>query len=274
MALDEPGFGPLQLLVVGFETTERLHGQIAAEIAELRGRGLIRVVDARMLSRDDAGELHELDLNPLLSDPRWRPVAHLFGLNGAATNGGDGGLTEEAFAATVGFTLEDLRRLTETIGRGEHAAVVLVEHLWAGRLRQKIREAGGQLVAQGMLTAEVMMLVGAELQATADAEAAIDLAEAARGAALLDALHTLTGGTPDPELAARERASAACAVVRTLVDAGLLRERDSGEAVDALARAGIVEQALLEGAVSETQDLLDKIDEAGGDEDAGEPPER
>ena len=101
--------------------------------------------------------------------------------------------------------------------------------------------------------------------------AAIDLAEAARGAALLDALHTLTAGTPDPELAARERASAACAVVRTLVDAGLLRDRDSGEAVDALARAGIVEQALLEGAVAETEDLLDKIDEAHDDERPPEP---
>jgi hypothetical protein len=271
MASDAPGFGPLQLLVVGFETTERLHGQIAAEIAELRGRGLIRVVDARMLSRDEGGELHELDLNPLLGDPRWRPAAHLFGLNGAATNGGDGGFTEDAFAATVGFTLEDLNRLTETIGTGEHAAVVLVEHLWAGRLRERIRDAGGQLVAQGMLTPEVMMLVGAELQATADAEAAIDLAEAARGAALLDALHTLTAGTPDPDVAARERASAACAVVRTLVDAGLLRDRDSGEAVDALARAGIVEQALLEGAVAETEDLLGKLDEAQDDEG---PPER
>jgi hypothetical protein len=95
MASDEPGFGPLQLLVVGFETTERLHGQIAREIAELRGRGLIRVVDARMLSRDTAGELSEIDLNPLLGDPRWRPVAHLFGLNGAAANGGDAGMLAE-----------------------------------------------------------------------------------------------------------------------------------------------------------------------------------
>src|SRR5829696_1755094 len=155
MPSDAPGFGPLQLLVVGFETTERLHGQIAREIAELRGRGLIRVVDARMLTRDAAGELSEVDLNPVLGDPRWRPVAHLFGLNGAATNGGHGGMDPEAFAATVGFTLEDLRRLTDEIGPGEHAAVVLIEHLWAGRLREKIRAAGGQLVAQGMLTPEV-----------------------------------------------------------------------------------------------------------------------
>ena len=130
------------------------------------------------------------------------------------------------------------------------------------------RPAGGRLIAQGMLTHEVLMLVGAELQATADAEAAIDLAEAARGAALLDALHTLTAGMPDPDLAARERASAACAVVRTLVDAGVIAPREAGEAVEALARAGIVEQALLDGAVAETQDLMDKLGEGE------EPPER
>jgi uncharacterized membrane protein len=169
MASDEPGFGPLQLLVVGFETTELLQGQIAREIAELRGRGLVRVVDARMFTRSEDGELGEVDLNPLLGDPRWRPAAHLFGLNGAATNGGSGGLDAAAFAATAGFTLEDLRRLTDEIHHGEHAAVVLVEHLWAGRLREKIRAAGGRLIAQGMLTQEVLMLVGAELQATADA---------------------------------------------------------------------------------------------------------
>src|ERR671911_2501149 len=102
MASEEPGFAPLQLLIVGFETTERLQGQIAAEFAELRGRGLIRVVDARMLSRDADGELSEVDLNPLLGDPRWRPAAHLFGLNGAARVGGDGGMDEAAFATTVG----------------------------------------------------------------------------------------------------------------------------------------------------------------------------
>ena len=279
MASEEPGFAPLQLLVVGFETTERLQGQIAREIAELRGRGLIRVVDARMITRGADGELSEVDLNPLLGDPRWRPAAHLFGLNGAATaNGGGNGhavMDEAAFAATAGFTLEDLRRLTDEIGPGEHAAVVLVEHAWAGTLRRRIREAGGRLIAQGMLTQEVVMLVGAELQATADAEAAIDLAEAARGAALLDALHTLTAGTPDPELAARERASAACAVVRALVDHGIIPEREAGDAVAVLGRAGIVEQALLEGAVAETQDLIDKIDgEPEGDGEGEEPPER
>src|SRR4051812_3497539 len=142
MAPAEPEFGPLQLLVVRFETTERLHGEIARELHELRGRGLIRVLDARFLSRSADGELTEMDLNPLLGEPAvgaGRPAAHLFGLNGGAPRaaGGDGdradGLAPEVFGATVGFTLEDLRRLTDEIGPGEYAAVVLVEHRWAGR---------------------------------------------------------------------------------------------------------------------------------------------
>jgi hypothetical protein len=33
------------------------------------------------------------------------------------------------------FTVEDLRRLTDEIGPGEHAAVVLVEHRWAHAAR-------------------------------------------------------------------------------------------------------------------------------------------
>lgn len=252
----DPAFGPLQLVVVGFHSTEGFRGEIAREIAELRGRGLIRVLDARLLTRDAEGELSEIDLNPVIGEAvgRGRPAAHLFGLNGAA-HVVEGEFDAGAFTATAGFALEDLRRLTDEIEPGDHAAVVLLEHRWAGRLREKVRGAGGLLLAQGMLTPEVMMIVGAELQATADAEAAIELAEAARGAALLDTLATLQD-------AEHERANAAGAVVRTLIDAGVLTDEEAGAAVDALARAGIVEQALLQGAVAEVEELL-----GGGDDD-------
>jgi hypothetical protein len=257
MPPDEPGHGPLQLLVVAFETTERFDGQIAREIRYLRGRGLIRVLDARLLSRSEDGELTETDLNQIIGEPvgsEWRPAAHLFGLNGAG-NGDGGALTPERYARTAGFEIEDLRRLTDEIGSGEHAAVVLVEHLWASHLRELVRERGGLLVAQGMLTPEVMAIVGAELQAKADAEAAIELAEAARGAALLDALRTLTAREPP------SRAAAAAAVVAALVDAGYVQQAEAAAAIDALAERGIVERALLHGAAAEAEELLAKLED-------------
>ena len=262
MPPDEPRHGPLQLLVVGFETTERFDGQIARELRDLRGRGMIRVVDARLLSRADDGELTETDLNEIIGEPvgsEWRPAAHLFGLNGAGDiNGTGGALTPETYARTAGFEIEDLRRLTDEIPRGTHAAVVLVEHLWAARLRELVRERGGLLVAQGLLTPEVMAIVGAELQAKADAEAAIELAEAARGAALLDALATLT--QPERE-GPQPRASAAAAVVGALVDAGYVREVEAAGAIDALAERGIIERALLLGAAAEAEELLAKLED-------------
>ena len=265
MEPDELSFGPLQLLVVGFPDLDHFTGRIAREMAALRGRGMIRVLDARMLSRHPDGTMTETDLNPVIGEEAgspYRPVAHLFGLNGHAEVNGDGdgnGMTPETFARTAGFAIEDLRRMTDEIPTDAHAAVVLIEHLWAGALRSGIRAANGLLIAQGMLTPEVMMIVGAELQAKADAETAIELAEAARGAALLEAIRTLHGDSladaPQP------RTAAAAAVVRALVDEGLLGEHEAAEAIDALANRGIVERAILHGAAAEAEDLLARLED-------------
>jgi len=253
MSRDELSVGPLQLLLVGFETTERFRGDIAREIGALRGRGLIRVLDARFYHRAPEGKLTEIDLNPLLADPAAdsNPLAHLMGTNGGGSNGGMA--PQEAFSRTAGFALEDLRRLTAEIGPGEHAAVLLIEHLWAAHLRETVREAGGRLLGQGFLTPEVVMLVGAELQARADAQAALELAEAARGSALLDALATIAARESG---SLEDRLRAASEVVRVLVLDGFIAGSEAGAAVDALATAGLLEAAFVEAAIAEAEDAL------------------
>jgi hypothetical protein len=256
MDATEPSVGPLQLLLVGFETTERFRGHIAREILELRGRGIIRVLDARLLHRAPDGELTDVDLNPILAeppDPTANPVARLLGTNGA---GGNGGLPpDEAFGRTVGFALEDVRRLTDEIGPGDYAAVVLVEHVWASRLRTTVRDAGGALLAQGFLTPEVVMMVGAELKARHDAEAAIEIAEAARGAALVEALEAVTTGA---DSSAEERTRAAARVVKVLVQQGFVHEGEAGEAVEALVTSGLLESAIVQAAIAEAEDMVDE----------------
>jgi hypothetical protein len=247
------GVGPLQLLLVGFETTARFRGDIAREIADLRGRGMLRVLDARFFRRED-GRLTEIDLNPLLADPpppRGGALAHLIGANGS---GGNGVPPLPGLAGSAGFALEDLRRLADEIGPGDHAAVVLVEHVWAGRLREAVLAAGGRLLGQGFLTPEVVMLVGAEIQARADAEAAIELAEAARGAALLEALQafdTVADST------AEQRTRAAAKVVGVLVDSGFVAGGEAAGAIDALVTAGLLEAAVVQAAIAEAEDASD-----------------
>jgi hypothetical protein len=246
------GMGPLQIVVVGFESTENFRGDIAREVGRLRGRGLLRVVDAKLLHRADDGGLTEVDLNPVLGDPPppENPIAHLLGTNG----GGNGGMAPvEAFGRTAGFALEDLRRLTDEVGPGEYAAVVLVEHVWAEEVRETIREAGGRLIGQGFLTPEVVMVVGAELEARADAEAARELAEAARVSALVDALASIAGRE---SASGEERARAVAAVVGVLVTQGFIHPTEAGDAVEALTTAGLLESALVEAAVAEAEDAL------------------
>jgi hypothetical protein len=260
MSADAPNVGPLQLVLVGFETTERFRGHIARELRDLRGRGLLRVLDARLYHRAPDSKLTEIDLGPLLAEPspEGNPVASLLGLNGAGGNGGPP--DPEALHCTAGFSLTDLRRLTDEIGPGDHAVVVLVEHLWATHLRETVRDAGGRLLGQGFLTPEVVMLVGAELQARADAEAALELAEAARGAALVEALGLLASREPEtPE----NRVSAASQVVGVLVAEGFIRDAEAAAAIDALATAGLLEVATVQAAVAEAEGLL-----AGLDDDA------
>lgn len=253
MSTDDPNIGPLQIVIVGFETTERFRGDIAREIGFLRGRGMLRVIDARLVHRGEDGKLTEVDLNPLLGDPPEpaNPIAHLLGTNGGGGNGGTS--AQEAFHRTAGFALEDLRNLTDEIGAGEYAAVVLVEHLWAAGLRETVREAGGRLLGQGFLTPEVVMVVGAEVRARADAEAALELAEATRVSALVDALGAIAAREGST---AEERVRAAAEVVGVLVDKGFVHASEAGDAVGALATAGVLESALVEAAVAEAEDAL------------------
>ena len=256
MNTEEPSHGPLQILLVGFETTERFRGEIARELLDLRGRGMIRVLDARFLHRARDGKLTEVDLGPLIAErpaEDANPIARLLGVNG---HGGNGGLAPaDAFARTAGFALEDLRRLTDEIGPGDHAAVVLVEHVWAARLRAVVHRTGGALRAQGFLTPEVEMLVGAELKARADAEAALELARAARGAALLEALVTLSGRErPSAEQTARSAAE----VIRVLVAEGFVDAAEEPAAIEALANAGLIEAALWQAAIDEAEDAVEE----------------
>ena len=107
MGVEGPSFDPLQIVIVGFETTERFRGEAARELLDLRGRGMIRVLDARPFHRAQDAKLTEVDLGPLLADPpaeRANPVARLLGVNMRGGNGGP--RPQEAFARTAVFALE------------------------------------------------------------------------------------------------------------------------------------------------------------------------
>ena len=57
-------FGPMQVLVVGFDGTE-FTGTIAAELRRLREHDIVRLVDLIAVRKDEAGDVTALETSDL-----------------------------------------------------------------------------------------------------------------------------------------------------------------------------------------------------------------
>jgi hypothetical protein len=61
------------------------------------------------------------------------------------------------------LSLEDIEEISNALENNSSAAIVLIEHSWATRLRDAVENAGGQLVAYGLIPREVVELVLQEI---------------------------------------------------------------------------------------------------------------
>ena len=135
--------GPLQYLVIGFEGN-RFTGEILPELAALRDQGIIRVADLLFLQKDDVG------------DVTAREVSDLSGADAQALGPVAGDL--------LGLlTDEDLLTASASIPTNSSAAILLLEHTWASRLKEKILRANGVLLDERLIPVEAVEALGAEL---------------------------------------------------------------------------------------------------------------
>ncbi len=261
--------GPIQLVVVGFERTDRFRGEILRELEELRTGDVIRVLDLLFVMKDEAGNIisfEDTDLSQEEAIEYGTLLARMIGLNGAGSGKIGAGLEAGSLATAeneYGLTEADIRGIADQIEPGSAAGLLLVEHVWAAGLKHAIRDAGGHMLAQGFLTPEALLMVGQELRAIVEAEAAIELAEAVKGAALLDALITIDMAEAVKEAAIEDAAETVVAAelvktvavadaVQTLIVAGLIEDAAARDAVDALVDAGLLDA----GAVNQAEDAV------------------
>jgi uncharacterized membrane protein len=245
--------GPIQLVVVGFPREAQFRGEILRALSELRGRGVIRLIDALFVRKDDQGRVsamvHESDLS---TEQRTKMGALVGMLLGSAAGGTEAGVAmAEAAAQSVvegayGLGLADLRDVQDGIEPGTSALLLLVEHTWATDLKAAVRGAGGVPVAQGFLTPEALLLMGAEVRAVVEAENTIALADAVKGAAVLDALATV-------EAAEEVKQAAAAEAARALIAAGLIEEAAAQEVVDTLVAADLIKEEAAAEAAAEAE---------------------
>ena len=257
--------GPIQMILFGFERTDRFRGEITRELDRLSAKGVIRIIDLLFVMKNEEGEIVALEGSPLSEEERVEFGAVIGGLLGMGAGGVEGAIEGAAEGALValeehyGLTWSDVQEMADGLEPGTAAAVMLFEHTWATDFAAAMIDAGGHMLAQGFLTRDALMMVGAELEAMVEAQEAIELAEAAKAVALLDALDTAFEAEQIKEAAIAEaadavvaaeviKAAAAAEAVRALIAAEVIEEIAAERALEALVAAELIEQAALEAA--------------------------
>lgn len=167
-------YGPIQMIAIGFDEPE-FHGRILRELRAVSEKDIIRVIDLIFVWKDEEGNVTEMEASDLSDEERIRFGAVVGALVGFGARGEEGArVGAEAGAMAMaeneyGVSEEDIREVADSIPVNSAAALLLIEHRWAIRFKEAIRDAGGFLIASGMLTPEVLALYGAELAAAVEA---------------------------------------------------------------------------------------------------------
>jgi uncharacterized membrane protein len=169
-------FGPVQMLVVGFDTDE-FTGAIREELKRLKEQDVVRVIDLLAVRKSEDGELEILQESDLTKDEAMEFGA----LIGALVGFGMGDEEEATIAAIAGaaeledghvFDDSEVWYLGDAIPPGTAAAIALLEHRWAIPLRDKIIDAGGVALADEWIHPRDLIAVGAMAEEAASGSAA------------------------------------------------------------------------------------------------------
>jgi uncharacterized membrane protein len=164
-------FGPIQMLVVGFETNA-LTGKVLQELTRLREADIVRLVDLLVVAKDDEGDLAAVQATDLTQAEAMEFGALVGALIGLGTGDEE---TMEAAAVAGAAEMSDSHLLddadvwyvADAIPAGTTAAIALLEHRWAIPFRDAIMDQGGIVLADEWIHATDLVAVGAMAAATA-----------------------------------------------------------------------------------------------------------
>jgi uncharacterized membrane protein len=115
--------GPVEYMVVDFPGN-KFKGEIAPALAELVKSGTVRIIDLAFVAKDGDGNVAAMELEDLESQT---------------------GQAFQALEAEIGELVnqDDLMAVGEVLEPNSSAAVLVWEDVWAAKLAQAIRDAGG-----------------------------------------------------------------------------------------------------------------------------------
>lgn len=124
--------GPIDYLLIEWPET-RPHRELAPQLIDLVGRGLVRILDLVFLAKDEAGSVEVVEIGRL-------PSLAVF--EGAAS-----GLLAD----------DDLEEAGRVMEPGTSAALLVYENAWAAPFAVAVRRSGGQLVAGGRIPIQAVL---------------------------------------------------------------------------------------------------------------------
>ncbi len=137
--------GPLELIVIGCPGN-RFSSEILPELNAIQQHGLLEVVDLLFIRKAADGTIAVLEV----SDLDEEELAAFDPIKGNLTGA---------------ITQEDIVQLSSTIPADTSATIVLLEHLWLGRLEQAVERANGTVHIGGMVPPTALQQLELELAA-------------------------------------------------------------------------------------------------------------
>jgi hypothetical protein len=127
MSTDDLGVGPIDIVVIGYPKDSPLTGEAATALVDLVDRGIIRVLDALFVIKNEDGTFSGFAAQDLEQD--------LVG-DFAVFEGASSGLLGDA----------DVEVAAQTMEPGEAVAVIMFENTWAAPFASAVRRNGGYVL--------------------------------------------------------------------------------------------------------------------------------
>ena len=134
--MSKPELGPVDYMIVAFPGNE-FKGEIAPALADLVKNGTIRIIDLAFVAKDSEGDTAAFELMDI--DPEVRKGIENMGVEIEGL-----------------FNDEDLAAAAEELEPNSSAALLVWENVWARKVAQAMRDAGGELYDFGRLPHEVV----------------------------------------------------------------------------------------------------------------------
>jgi hypothetical protein len=147
MEAHEEEVGPVDIIVIGYPAGSPMTGEAADILVGLVDAGIVRILDALFVAKDEAGEVSGFEAQGL--DDK---------------NVGSFAVFDGASSGMLGD--EDIASAGEVLEPGEAAVIIVYENRWAAPFAAAVIRNGGQLLASRRITVPEVI-------------AALDAAEAA-----------------------------------------------------------------------------------------------